>query len=122
MKKFYILNHWLKCIYVDALCMQILYSYIVIPSYNNILFNIQNNSTYYFSAISAGETATASMTVSIQDENDNWPIIEGTFTTEIDEELPEGSLVPSSFSVSDADVDDVLRYTMSGKVFSILPS
>ena len=86
------------------------------------MLHIQKFSTYYFSAISAGETATASMTVSIQDENDNWPIFVGTFTAEIDEELPEGSLVPSVFSVSDADADDVLRYTMSGTVWYKLPS
>ena len=57
------------------------------------------------------------LTVRIQDENDNWPIITGSFNAEIDEEEPEGTFVPSSFSATDADAGDVLRYTMSGRDF-----
>ena len=60
-----------------------------------------------------GSTA-GNLRISIIDVNDEEPIITGTFTANINEEAGEGTIIPECFTASDADNDDVLKYSLSG--------
>ena len=57
------------------------------------------------------------LTVNIGDVNDEVPEITGVFEANIEEEQPEGTLVPVTIIATDADENDVLSYSISGIVF-----
>ena len=68
----------------------------------------------YSSATTSNGTVSANLNVSISDVNDEMPQISGSFTTEIPEEQPAGTVIPTTFTATDADANDVLRYSISG--------
>ena len=70
-------------------------------------------------ATSNGDTSTATLTVNIEDVNDEVPQISGQFTVDIDEALPIGTVVPIILTVVDGDAADIdaLVYSISGKNF-----
>lgn len=61
---------------------------------------------------------TANLTVTISDVNDETPVITGSLTASIDEELSVGTVLPTMFTATDADENDVLKYSLSGTNFS----
>ncbi|XP_064600895.1 protocadherin Fat 4-like [Liolophura sinensis] len=65
-------------------------------------------------ADTAAVTGTSSLTVNVQDVNDENPVISGTLSVTIDEEQAVGTPVSGLFNVSDADAGDVLTYALSG--------
>ena len=72
-----------------------------------------------YRATSNGDTSTATLTVNIEDVNDEVPQISGQFTVDIDEALPIGTVVPITLTVVDGDAADsgALLYSISGKSF-----
>ena len=71
---------------------------------------------FILSASTNTEWTTAVLTVHITDENDEIPAISGVFTADLNEEVSIGTSVPLTFTATDADEGDVLRYSLSGMV------
>ena len=67
---------------------------------------------------SSSDTSTATLTVNIEDVNDEVPQITGQFTVSMDEEQPVGTVVPITMNVVDGDAADTgaLIYSISGKL------
>lgn len=74
-------------------------------------------STFDSAGTSVSESTTSVLTVIIQDVNDEPPIITGgPFNVTINEEQAIGSVVPLTLTVTDPDEDDVLVYSLSGRL------
>ena len=70
-------------------------------------------------ATSSGQSDIANLTVIIEDVNDETPVISGTTTIEIDEELDVGTVIEADITATDADAEDaVLTYSLRGTLLS----
>ena len=67
-----------------------------------------------FSATTTNGSVTTNLTVIIDDVNDESPQITGSLTADIEEELNVGTVIPTTFTATDNDTNDVLRYSLKG--------
>ena len=69
----------------------------------------------FISAASEGNITTTTLTIIIEDENDETPTITGPLSVDIEEDVAKGTVIPVLYTVADADEGEVLRYNIAGK-------